>query len=196
MKFKTIKFTIGQGPSNNCMLGTQLLLRSKTRYYSKGSIIADSREKAKGLIVITSGLVLETEIVKHNTFTLLWKKALINFYDATATSFKFKTSLWSLERQMITYQWDKASKFKIIYSERFLLDKTWAQFITTSILSLCYPRSGQKFPLTRTTLTKLIVTTMEGPYFTSSAAGTSFSLLVLTRIWDLSHHFAMSDCSC
>ncbi len=38
-------------------VGAQLLLRSKTRYYSRGSIIADSREKAKGLIVITSGQV-------------------------------------------------------------------------------------------------------------------------------------------
>jgi hypothetical protein len=35
----------------------QLLLRSETRYYSQGSIIADSREDAKGLIVITSGQV-------------------------------------------------------------------------------------------------------------------------------------------
>ncbi len=40
-------------------MGTQLLLRSKTRYYSRGSIIADSREIAKGLIVITSGQVLK-----------------------------------------------------------------------------------------------------------------------------------------
>ena len=35
----------------------QLILRSETRYFSKGSIIADSREEAKGLIVITSGQV-------------------------------------------------------------------------------------------------------------------------------------------
>ncbi len=35
----------------------QLLLRSETRYYSQGTIIADSREEAKGLIVITSGQV-------------------------------------------------------------------------------------------------------------------------------------------
>jgi hypothetical protein len=36
----------------------QLLLRSETRYYSQGSIIADSREDARGLLVITSGQVL------------------------------------------------------------------------------------------------------------------------------------------
>jgi hypothetical protein len=36
----------------------QLVLRSETRYFSKGSIIADSREEAKGLIVITSGQVV------------------------------------------------------------------------------------------------------------------------------------------
>jgi signal-transduction protein with cAMP-binding, CBS, and nucleotidyltransferase domain len=35
----------------------QLLMRSETKYYSKGTIIADSREAAKGLIVITSGQV-------------------------------------------------------------------------------------------------------------------------------------------
>ncbi len=55
----------------------QLLLRSKTRYYSRGSIIADSKEKAKGLIVITSGQVLflavELDIVR---FTILLDKSL------------------------------------------------------------------------------------------------------------------------
>jgi hypothetical protein len=38
----------------------QLLLRSETRYYSQGTIIADSREEAKGLIVITSGQVRDS----------------------------------------------------------------------------------------------------------------------------------------
>ena len=32
-------------------------MKSETRHYSKGSLIADSREQAYGLIVITSGLV-------------------------------------------------------------------------------------------------------------------------------------------
>jgi hypothetical protein len=36
----------------------QLILRSETRYFSKGSIIADSREDAKCLMVITSGQVI------------------------------------------------------------------------------------------------------------------------------------------
>jgi hypothetical protein len=35
----------------------QLLLKSKTRYFSRGSIIADSREDAHGLVVITAGQV-------------------------------------------------------------------------------------------------------------------------------------------
>ena len=35
----------------------QLTMRSTTHYYSKGTIIADSHEPAKGLMVITSGLV-------------------------------------------------------------------------------------------------------------------------------------------
>jgi hypothetical protein len=35
----------------------QLILRSSTKYFAKGSIIADSREMAKGLMVITSGQV-------------------------------------------------------------------------------------------------------------------------------------------
>ena len=42
---------------NDEMFWMQLLMRSETRYYSKGTIIADSREEAKGLIVITSGQV-------------------------------------------------------------------------------------------------------------------------------------------
>ena len=33
------------------------MLRSETRYFAKGTIIADSREKASGLMVITSGQV-------------------------------------------------------------------------------------------------------------------------------------------
>jgi hypothetical protein len=46
----------------NCV-DIQLLLRSKTHYYSRGSIIADSRETAKGLIVITSGQVLVLKVL-------------------------------------------------------------------------------------------------------------------------------------
>ncbi len=36
---------------------SQLKLRSTTKYFSEGSIIADSREAAKGLMVVTSGQV-------------------------------------------------------------------------------------------------------------------------------------------
>ena len=35
----------------------QLILKCKTRYFSKGSIIADSRENAGGLMVVTAGQV-------------------------------------------------------------------------------------------------------------------------------------------
>ena len=35
----------------------QLMLWSETRYYAKGTIIADNREEAQGLIVITAGQV-------------------------------------------------------------------------------------------------------------------------------------------
>ncbi len=35
----------------------QLLLKSQTRYFSAGTIICDSREKADGIFVITSGQV-------------------------------------------------------------------------------------------------------------------------------------------
>ena len=35
----------------------QLIMKSETKYFSEGSIIADSHEKAKGLMVITSGFV-------------------------------------------------------------------------------------------------------------------------------------------
>ena len=30
-------------------------MRSETRYYARGSVIADSRERANGLMVVTSG---------------------------------------------------------------------------------------------------------------------------------------------
>ena len=43
--------------STHVILCIQLLLKSETRYYSQGTIIADSREDAKGLFVITSGQV-------------------------------------------------------------------------------------------------------------------------------------------
>ena len=33
----------------------QLIMRSETRYFARGSIIADSHEHAKGLMVVTSG---------------------------------------------------------------------------------------------------------------------------------------------
>ena len=35
--------------------GTQLLLRSETRYFPANTIIADSKERANGLMVITTG---------------------------------------------------------------------------------------------------------------------------------------------
>ena len=39
------------------LCGAQLILRSSTKYFSEGTIIADSRELSKGLMVITSGQV-------------------------------------------------------------------------------------------------------------------------------------------
>ena len=41
-------------------LPRQLILKSTTRYFSKGSIIADSGEDAKVLMVITSGQVSQS----------------------------------------------------------------------------------------------------------------------------------------
>ena len=41
---------------------SQLILHSNMRYYSKGSIIADSREEAKALMVITSGQAREAAL--------------------------------------------------------------------------------------------------------------------------------------
>ncbi len=37
--------------------GAQLLLRSQTRYFAAGTIIADSRDQANGILVVTSGQV-------------------------------------------------------------------------------------------------------------------------------------------
>lgn len=41
-----------------CFPGAQLTLKSVTKCFAKGSIIADSSEVAKGLMVITAGQVL------------------------------------------------------------------------------------------------------------------------------------------
>jgi hypothetical protein len=46
--------------ASHCLACWQLLLRSETRCYSQGTIIADSREEARGLMVITSGQVRTT----------------------------------------------------------------------------------------------------------------------------------------
>jgi hypothetical protein len=48
----------------------QLLLRCKTRYYPVGSIIADSREEAEGLMVITAGKVLNSSLAQ------IWQSAI------------------------------------------------------------------------------------------------------------------------
>ncbi len=45
-----------------CVCRMQLLLKCETRHFAQGSIIADSREEAKGLIVITSGQVRPSSI--------------------------------------------------------------------------------------------------------------------------------------
>jgi len=57
--FSKISFLVGLNEMGEIrtLFTAELLLRSKTRYYSRGSIIADSRENAKGLIVITAGQV-------------------------------------------------------------------------------------------------------------------------------------------
>jgi hypothetical protein len=39
------------------LINEQLILRSETRNFAKGSIISDSREEAKALMVITAGQV-------------------------------------------------------------------------------------------------------------------------------------------
>ena len=41
----------------DCLYHWQLMLHSDTKYFAKGSIIAESHMEAKALMVITSGLV-------------------------------------------------------------------------------------------------------------------------------------------
>ena len=43
--------------TSNKSMSLQLKIKSETKYYHEGSIIADSREPAPGLLVITSGFV-------------------------------------------------------------------------------------------------------------------------------------------
>ena len=44
----------------------QLIMRSETRYFSKGSIIADSREDARGIMVVTNGKVWNGHMYLYN----------------------------------------------------------------------------------------------------------------------------------
>ncbi len=46
------------------VLLVQLLLRGQTRYFAAGTIIADRREKANGMYVITSGQVLNARVFR------------------------------------------------------------------------------------------------------------------------------------
>ena len=48
----------------------QLLLRGQTRYYAAGTIIADSREKANGMYVVTSGQVPPASFVPAGVRTV------------------------------------------------------------------------------------------------------------------------------
>lgn len=43
--------------SHKTFFAVQLTMKSKTKYFSQGSIIADSHQHANGLMVITSGYV-------------------------------------------------------------------------------------------------------------------------------------------
>ncbi len=51
---------MGHGGANT----SQLLLRSTTKYFASGTIIADSKQEANGLMVITSGEVCQFISVK------------------------------------------------------------------------------------------------------------------------------------
>ena len=46
-----------RNPASLYAIFSQLILKAKTKYYSSGSLIADSHELAKGLMVLTSGQV-------------------------------------------------------------------------------------------------------------------------------------------
>ncbi len=61
----------GSADSDSVVL--QLLLRSETRYYSQGTIIADSRDEARGLIVITYGQVC----IWGNRRRMVWKSEVL-----------------------------------------------------------------------------------------------------------------------
>jgi hypothetical protein len=64
------------------LFSVQLIMKSSTRYFAKGSIIADSHEAAKGLMVVTSGQIgielpmdseeADLECSKPNGKTLLY----------------------------------------------------------------------------------------------------------------------------
>jgi hypothetical protein len=67
---------------DDSLLLSQLIMKSSTRYFAKGSIVADSHEAAKGLMVVTSGQIgielpmdseeADVECSKPNGKTLLY----------------------------------------------------------------------------------------------------------------------------
>ena len=69
-------------------LFSQLLLKSNTKYYPEGSLIADSKDLATGLMVITAGMVsLELSIDSSEC------NVKVNNYDGKA-----RTSLYTFGR--------------------------------------------------------------------------------------------------
>ena len=49
----------------------QLLIKSETKHYSEGTVIADSGDAATGLMVITSGLVSMNCVRKHILYMMI-----------------------------------------------------------------------------------------------------------------------------
>ncbi len=60
----------------------QLLLRSETLYFPAGSIIADSKSKAKGIMVITSGQVWRDQSGPDNSLSSLVPSHLLLFFNS------------------------------------------------------------------------------------------------------------------
>jgi hypothetical protein len=78
-----------------------LVLQSETKYFSKGSIIADSREAATGLMVITSGhvgveLPMDSDEADEENRSAEGKTLLYVFSRGSATNTFLQPKLFAL----------------------------------------------------------------------------------------------------
>jgi hypothetical protein len=100
----------------------QLLLRSETRHYAQGSIIADSRDDSRGLLVITSGQVkLHMIDDSFDFFTSLFSKVYFLVLRLVLSVRLEQSCLWTLMMLPMRTKTKMATAFSLSSSEGMYL---------------------------------------------------------------------------